>query len=113
MVGFSDSDWGGSIDHMRSTSGYCFTFGHGFFSCCSKKKEIVAQYTIEAEFIVATVVVNQAIWLREILNDLNREQKESMKILIDNQVAIAISHNPVFHEKTKHFNIKLFFLREL
>ena len=58
-------------------------------------------------------MVNQAIWLREILNDLNREQKESMKILIDNQVVIAISHNPVFHEKTKHFNIKLFFLREL
>ena len=113
MVGFSDSDWGGSIDQMRSTSGYCFTFGHGFFSWCSKKKEIVAQYTIEAEFIVATVVVNQAIWLREILNDLNREQKESMKILIDNQVAIAISHNPVFHGKTKHFNIKLFFLREV
>ena len=78
-----------------------------------KKQEIVAQSTTEAKFIVATVVVNQAIWLREILNDLNREQKESMKILIDNQAAIAISHNFVFHGKTKHFNIKLFFLREV
>ena len=41
------------------------------------------------------------------------EQKESTKILIDNQAAIAISHNPVFHGKTKHFNIKLFILREV
>ena len=41
------------------------------------------------------------------------EQKESTKILIDNQAAIAISHNLVFHGKTKHFNIKLFILREV
>ena len=41
------------------------------------------------------------------------EQKESTKILIDNQASIAISHNPVFHGKTKHFNIKLFFLRKV
>ena len=41
------------------------------------------------------------------------EQKESTKILVDNQATIAISHNPVFHGKTKHFNIKLFFLREV
>ena len=42
MVGFSDIDWEGSIDDMRSTSGYGFTFGSGFFSWCSKKQEIVA-----------------------------------------------------------------------
>ena len=114
LVGFLDSDWGGSIDDMRSTPGYCFTFGSSFFfSWCSKKQEIVAQSTTELEFIVATTAVNQTIWLRNILNNLNMEQKESMKILIDNQVAIAISHNPVFHGKTKHFNIKLFFLREV
>ena len=83
------------------------------FSWCSKKQEIVAQFTTKLEFIVATTTVNQAIWLRNILNDLNMEQKESTKILIDNQVAIVISHNPVFHGKTKHFNIKLFFLTEV
>ena len=58
-------------------------------------------------------MVNQAIWLRKILNDLNMEQKDSTKILIDNQAAITISHNPVFLGKTKHFNIKLFFLRKV
>lgn len=45
--------------------------------------------------------------------DLNLEQKESTKIFVDNQAAISISYNPVFHGKTKHFNIKLFFLREV
>lgn len=113
LAGFSDSDWGGSIDDMRSTSGYCFTFGSGVFSWSSKKQETVAQSTAEAEFVAATTAVNHVLWLRKILVDLNLEQKESTKIFVDNQAAIAISHNPVFHGKTKHFNIKLFFLREV
>ena len=41
------------------------------------------------------------------------EHKESTEILVDNKAAIAISHNPLFYKKTKHFNIKLFFLREV
>ena len=32
LDGFSDSDWGGSIDDMRSTSGYYFTLGSSVFS---------------------------------------------------------------------------------
>ena len=83
------------------------------FSWNSKKQETVAQSTAEAEFVAATAAVNQALWLKKILIDLNLEQKESTKILVDNQAAISISNNPVFHGKTKHFNIKLFFLREV
>ncbi|KAM3393919.1 hypothetical protein P3S68_002920 [Capsicum galapagoense] len=33
--------------------------------------------------------------------------------LLDNQATIAISHNPIFHEKSKHLNFKFFFLREV
>ncbi|KAL4025974.1 hypothetical protein IC575_014380 [Cucumis melo] len=113
LIGFSDSDWGGSIDDMRSTLGYCFTLSSGVFSWSSKKQEIVAQSTAEAEFIAATATANQALWLRKILLDLDLEQKKSTEILVDNKAAIAISHNPVFYKKTKHFNIKLFFLREV
>ncbi|KAH9805142.1 hypothetical protein KPL71_002337 [Citrus sinensis] len=113
LFGYSDSDWGGSIDDMKSTSVYCFTLGSSVFSWSSKKQEIVAQSTAEAEFVAATAAVNQALWLRKILIDLNLEQEESIEILVDNQAAIAISQNPVFHGKTKHFNIKLFFLREV
>ena len=35
--GFSYSDWVGCVDNMRSTSGYCFSFGFGVFSWSSKK----------------------------------------------------------------------------
>ncbi|XP_049388031.1 leucine aminopeptidase, chloroplastic-like, partial [Solanum stenotomum] len=51
---------------------------------CSKKQEIVAQSIAEAEFIAAAATVNQALWLRKILIDLQLEQIESTKILVDN-----------------------------
>ena len=37
LQGYSDSDWAGSLDDMKSTSGYCFSFGSGLFTWCSKK----------------------------------------------------------------------------
>jgi len=113
LHGFSDSDWGGFIDDMKSTSGFCFNLGSAIFSWSSKKQSIVAQSTAEAEFIAATAAVNQALWLQKLLRDLHMEEEEATEISVDNQAAIAISNNPVFHGKTKHFNIKLYFIREV
>ena len=113
LYGFSDNDWAGSIDDMKSTSGYCFSLGSGVFSWCIKKQEIVAQSTAEAEFIAATTAVNQVLWLKKVLCDLHMQQNHMTEIFIDNQAAIAISKDPVCHGKAKHFNIKLYFLREM
>lgn len=56
--------------------------------------------TFMLEFVVATVAVSQAMWLRKILDDLHLEHKEDTKIFVDNQTAEAISRNPIFHGKT-------------
>nr|GMD89755.1 Retrovirus-related Pol polyprotein from transposon TNT 1-94 [Ipomoea batatas] len=112
LLGYSDSDWAGSIDDMKSTTGFCFSFGSSFFSWCSKKQEMTAQSTAEAEYVAANATVNQAIWIRKILADLHMEKNEPTQVYVDNQAAIAISKDPVFHGKTKHFKIKLYHLRE-
>ncbi|PHT44665.1 hypothetical protein CQW23_13823 [Capsicum baccatum] len=98
LCGYSDSDWGGSTGDMKSTSGYCFTFGSRCFSWCSKKQETIVQPTAEAKFIAATATVNQALWLRKVLIDLQLEQEESTAIVVDNQAAIAIYKDPCFME---------------
>ncbi|XP_021762535.1 uncharacterized protein LOC110727276 [Chenopodium quinoa] len=67
LLAYSDSDWGGSNDDMKSTLGYVFSLGSGVFSWISKKQEVVAQSTAEAEYIAASATVNQAVWLRKIL----------------------------------------------
>ncbi|KAG8497843.1 hypothetical protein CXB51_007132 [Gossypium anomalum] len=66
----------------------------------------------EAEYIAAAATVNQAIWLRKLLYDLNEEQLEPTEIKVDNQSAVAIAKNPVFRGKTKYFKIKFHFVRE-
>ena len=98
---------------MKNTLGYCFSLGSRVFSWCTKKQEIVAQSTVEAEFIAATATVNQALWLKKILCDLFLQQKNKTRIFVDNQATIALADNPMCHGKTKHFNIKLYFLREM
>ncbi|PHT89077.1 ATP-dependent DNA helicase SRS2-like protein [Capsicum annuum] len=93
--GFSDSDWAGCSDDMRSTSGYWFSFGSGIVSWCSKKQDVVAQSTAEAEYIADALAVNQALWIRKLLADLYMEQKKSAEILVENEAAISIANNPV------------------
>ncbi|XP_027335172.1 uncharacterized protein LOC113849453 [Abrus precatorius] len=68
-------DWGGSLDDLKSTSGYCFLFGSCAFSWCCKKQNTVAQSTTEVEFTAASAAVNQALWLRKMLVDLNTKQE--------------------------------------
>ncbi|KAL0377326.1 UNVERIFIED_CONTAM: Retrovirus-related Pol polyprotein from transposon RE1 [Sesamum radiatum] len=112
LVGYTDSDWAGSADDMKSTSGYTFSLGSGIFSWASKKQATVAQSSAEAEYIAAAAASNQATWLRRILEDMGEKQEEPTTIYCDNKSAIAITKNPVQHNRTKHIDIKYHALRE-
>ncbi|KAG6472641.1 hypothetical protein ZIOFF_070115 [Zingiber officinale] len=106
------SDLGGSLDDMKSTSGYCFSFGSATFSWLSKKQQSVAQSSAEAEYISASVATSQAIWLRRILGDLGHHQIEGTVLYCDNKSAIAMAKNPVHHSRTRHIALKHHFIRQ-
>ncbi|XP_031265293.1 secreted RxLR effector protein 161-like [Pistacia vera] len=61
LIGFSDSNWVGSVEDMKSTSGYTFFLNHGAICWMSKKQETVSQSTAKAEYISTAAAVNQAI----------------------------------------------------
>ena len=113
LVGYTDSDWAGSLDDRKSTFGYMFHMRSGAISWASKKQPIVAQSTVEAKYIVANAAACQAIWLRRILIDLNERQEDGTTIYCDNISSIALSKNPVFHGRSKHIEIRYYFIREL
>nr|GEX20323.1 ribonuclease H-like domain-containing protein [Tanacetum cinerariifolium] len=58
------------------------------------------------------IVTCEVIWVHKILTELMLNISLPVPNNCDNNVAIQIVANPVFHEKTKHFEIELFFLRE-
>ena len=66
LVGFTDSDWAGSLDDRKSTSGYIFCLGSNAISWSSKKQKSVALSSAEAEYITTTDSACEAIWLRRI-----------------------------------------------
>ncbi|XP_016737974.1 secreted RxLR effector protein 161-like [Gossypium hirsutum] len=68
LHGYFDSDWARCADDMHNTSGYSFSLVFGIFSWCSKKQQIVAQSTAEAEYVVATTTENQALWIRKLFD---------------------------------------------
>eukprot|EP00253_Pinus_taeda_P024150 PITA_24150 len=106
-------DWARSVDDRKSTSGYVFHMGSGAISWASKKQTIVALSTAEAEYVAATTVACQAIWMRRMLRSLCQEQAKGTMIFCDNSSAIALSKNFVFHKRTKHIDTNFHYIREL
>lgn len=113
LVGFTDSDWAGSLDDRKSTSGFVFCLGSNVISWSSKKQKTIALSSAEAEYIAATDAACEAIWLRRILTDLQQEQKEATIIYCDNMSAISMTKNPVFHNRSKHIELRHHFIRQL
>lgn len=70
---FTDSDWGGSLNDRKSTSGMLCRIGTCSVTWFSKKQDVVALLTIEAEYIAATSAACQLVWLRRILSDCGRK----------------------------------------
>ena len=113
LIGYTDSDWVGSIDDRKSTSSYVFHMGSGAISWSSKKQPIVALSTAKAEYVAATTVACQAVWMRRMLKKVCQEQIKGTVIHYDNSSTIAISKNSVFHKRKKHIDTKFHFIHEL
>ena len=54
----------------------------------------------------------EAFWLRRILKDIGEKQTKPTKLHCDNQSAIKLAHNPIYHARTKHIELQHHFIRE-
>lgn len=113
LQGFSDSDWGTNSEDRKSTTGVVFNFGSGVITWMSKKHEIVALSSTEAEYIALCAAGCQGIWLKQVLVDCGIKHEKPITIKCDNKACIAIAKNPVHHGRTKHIDIKYHFIRDL
>lgn len=112
LIGFTDSDWAGSLDDRKSTSGYICCIDSNVVSWSSKKQKSVSLSSAEAEYVAATEATCEAVWLRRLLVDLHQTQKDPTVIYCDNMSAIAMTKNPVFHARSKHIELRHHFIRD-
>ncbi|XP_064090795.1 uncharacterized protein LOC135204570 [Macrobrachium nipponense] len=112
VSGFCDSDWGSSSDR-RSITGYCLQlYSKGsLISWKSKKQRIVALSSCEAEYVSLTCAIQEAKFLNQLFTDMLGCNKQPIVLHADNQGAIALSKNPVHHQRSKHIDIRYHYIR--
>ncbi|GKA58392.1 hypothetical protein Tco_0757580 [Tanacetum coccineum] len=95
----------------KSITGFAVFVGKNLVSWKSKKQSMLSKSSAKAEYRAINSVTCEVIWIIKILAELNIDTSLHVPFHCDNNSAIQIAANPIFHERTKQFEIELFFLR--
>lgn len=110
MQSYIGSDWVGSAVHIKSTSKCCFSLESTMISWSRKKQTLVTLNTEKAEYIVTSSTTQEVVWLQKLLAELFDQTLEMTFIYCDNQSCVKVSDNPIFHDNSKHIEIKDHFI---
>ncbi|KAL0641199.1 hypothetical protein Bca4012_102625 [Brassica carinata] len=113
VVGYCDADWAGDRADRRSTTGYCTFIGGNLVTWKSKKQKVVSCSSAEVEYRAMLKLTNELVWIKGILKHLEIIQATPMTMHCDNQAAIHIASNSVFHERTKHIEVDCHKVRQM
>ena len=113
ISGYTDADYAGDLNTAKSTTGFIFYLANGPISWKSKLQTIIAQSTTEAEYIAINAATKEAIYIKSILEELGFYKQDKFPIYSDNNGALLLAKNPVFHERTKYIAVKYHYIREL
>jgi hypothetical protein len=112
VCAFADADWANDRGDRRSISGWVAKVNGDPVSWSSKKQRVVALSTCEAELYAESAAIQEVLWLRGLMEELGLYTRTGSTVYGDNQSAIAVSHNGVKGERTKHVDVKYHFVTE-
>lgn len=112
LTAYSDADWAGCPSTRRSTSGYGVFLGDNLVSWSSKRQNTISRSSAEAEYRGVANAVSDATWLWNLLFEMKIPLSRATVVYCDNVSAIYLSSNPVQHQRTKHVEIDIHFVRE-
>ncbi|GJT11553.1 hypothetical protein Tco_0858595 [Tanacetum coccineum] len=111
LEAFSNSDYAGASLDKKSTTGGCQFLGSRLISWQCKKQTVVANSTTEAKYIVASHCCGQVLWIQNQMLDYGYNFIQT-NIHVNNESAICVVKNPVYHSKAKHIKIRHHFIRD-
>ena len=112
ITGWADSDFAGDSCDRNSTTGWLYKIGKNTVAWKSTKQKMVTLSTTEAEYVAACDAAKEAMWLQQLLAELQVIDNSNVPTLNqDNQSAIFIEKNHSVKQRTKHIEIKYHFIR--
>ncbi|GJR05589.1 ribonuclease H-like domain-containing protein [Tanacetum coccineum] len=96
----------------RSTSGYCVFLGDNLLTWSSKRQDTLSRSSVEAEYRGVTNVVAETSWIRNLIHELHTPLFTSTLVYCNNVSAVYMSANLVQHQRTKHIEIDIHFVRD-
>jgi hypothetical protein len=112
LAGYVDSDYAGDLDKRRYLTGYVFTIGGCAVSWKATLQDAVAQSTTEAEYMAIAEAGKEVVWLKGLYAELCGDNS-CIKLFSDSQSAIYLTKDQMFHERTKHIDIKYHAIRDV
>ncbi|XP_023771562.1 uncharacterized mitochondrial protein AtMg00810-like [Lactuca sativa] len=103
ITAYVDADWAKCLFSRRSVTGFLVYFGNSLVSWKSKKQSTVSRSSTESEYRALGFVACEIIWILKLLFDFGINGLTPVNVFCDNESAVKLALNPVFHEKTKHF----------
>eukprot|EP00253_Pinus_taeda_P026270 PITA_26270 len=113
LVGFIDSNWAGDPDDRKSTTGYVSTLGSGPITWACKKQSVISLSSVEAKYHGTVEASKKTPWLHQILLEFIFQQQHLITLLCDNQSAIQLCKDLVQHQRNKHIELHMHFIRKL
>lgn len=111
LKGYVDSDFAGDRDSRKSTTVCFFTLGDNCITWKSQLQPLVTLSSTDAEYVAIIEAVKECIWLKGILKELNFMHDKPI-MFTDSQRTLSLSKNPVYHERSKHIEVKHHFIHE-
>lgn len=115
LYGYADADWASCIVDRRSYTGFIFILSGCPISWESRKQQTVALSSTEAEYMALCSAGKEALFLIKVLNELQETNllTAALKLYCDNRGAISISNNIGYNCRTKHIDLRHYFLKDL
>jgi hypothetical protein len=102
LYGFSDADWVGCLDTRRSTTGYSIYLGANCLSWAFKKQPTVSHSSAEVKYRALASTAAELTWITYLLSDIGLPSHHLPTLFCDNNSALHMTVNPIFHARTKH-----------